>query len=121
MQTPEKGFYYHYKHAGNDDIYYMAYEILNIAHHTEIEDFDEAAMVVYRPIYEAAKVYQAGKHWDVRPLGMFMEMVTKDGKTFERFQKITDPDLVCSIGMMYDQLLRQCIKAERVITVLMQA
>jgi hypothetical protein len=23
-----------------------------------------------------------------------MEMVTKDGKTFERFQKITDPEII---------------------------
>lgn len=90
MQTLEKGFYYHYKSSGKsiDD---YAYEVLNIAHHTEIDDFDgDGAMVVYRPLYKKAKVYQAGKHWDVRPLSMFMENVTKDGKIFPRFVKITD-------------------------------
>ncbi len=50
-------------------------------------------MVVYRPIYEAS-VYKAGKHWDVRPLNMFMEEVIKDGKDFPRFRKITDEGLI---------------------------
>lgn len=97
MQTIEKGFYYHYKHDPSKEWNNYAYEVLNIAHHTEMEDFDEAAMVVYRPLYESAKVYQAGKHWDIRPLAMFVEEVTKDGKTFPRFQRITDPEIIAKL------------------------
>jgi len=47
----------------------------------------------YRPLYEAF-VFKKGKWFDVRPLPMFLEEVTKDGKTFPRFQKITDPEII---------------------------
>lgn len=90
---PEKGFYYHYKHAPEKGIFDYAYEVLNIANHTEIEGLDESRMVVYRPIYEAP-VYKLGKHWDTRPLSMFLEEVTKDGATFPRFKKITETELI---------------------------
>lgn len=96
---PEKGFYYHYKHSGKSVEDY-AYEVLNVAHHTEIEDFDEAAMVVYRPLYKEAKVYRAGGHWDARPLSMFMESVTKEGKTFPRFSRISDPATIAYLEKM---------------------
>lgn len=93
MQKPEKGFYYHYKHDPLKDDFDYAYEVLNIAHHTEVEGLEESAMVVYRPLYEAS-VYKIGKHWDVRPLNMFMEEVIKDGENFPRFRKITDENLI---------------------------
>lgn len=51
-------------------------------------------MMVYRPIYEDATVYKLGKLFDIRPLGMWMEEVTKDGKTFPRFSKITDEVII---------------------------
>lgn len=104
MQTPEKGFYYHYKHDPAKGDFDYAYEVLNIGHHTEIDGLEESAMVVYRPLYESAGVYGIGKHWDVRPLGMFMEMVTKDGKTFERFQKITDPEIIKKLEQKRDEM-----------------
>jgi hypothetical protein len=96
---PEKGFYYHYKHSGKSPEDY-AYEVLNIAHHTEVADFDEAAMVVYRPLYKEAKTFRAGGHWDVRPLGMFLEPVTKEGKTFPRFARITDQRIIVHLEKM---------------------
>ncbi len=88
------GFYYHYKHDPSKDIYNYAYEIINIGHHTEIEGLDESQMVIYAPLYPEAGVYKAGKHFDLRPLTMFLEPVTKEGKTFSRFQEITDPELI---------------------------
>jgi hypothetical protein len=94
--TIEPGFYYHYKHSGKSVGDY-AYEVLNVAHHTEIEDFDAAAMVVYRPLYPEAKVYREGKRWDVRPLAMFAENVTKGDRTFPRFKKVTDPATVAEL------------------------
>lgn len=65
------GKYRHFK--GNE------YEVLYIAKHSEtLED-----MVVYRALY--------GEHgvW-VRPASMWDEIITRDGKTFKRFEKIED-------------------------------
>lgn len=105
MQKPEKGFYYHYKHT-DEDVFNYAYEVLNIGHHTEIDGLQESAMVVYRPLYESAGVYGAGKHWDVRPLNMFMEEVTKDGKTFPRFEKIEDPEIIKALEQKRDEMYK---------------
>ena len=51
-------------------------------------------MVVYRPLYEDAPVYEAGKLFYLRPLKMFMEYITKQGKTFPRFKKISDEAVI---------------------------
>ncbi len=106
MKKIEKGFFYHYKHDPANGEFNYAYEVLNIGKHTEIEDFDDASFVVYRPLYESAKVYQAGKLWDIRPFSMFAEDVTKEGKTFPRFTKIEDPELIermkAKAAEMYD-------------------
>lgn len=40
MNTPELGFYYHYKHDPTGAVNNYAYEILNIGHHTEIDGLD---------------------------------------------------------------------------------
>lgn len=63
------GKYRHFK--GNE------YEVIAIARHSE----DESPMVVYRALY--------GDHgvW-VRPAEMWNEEITRDGKTFRRFEKI---------------------------------
>lgn len=87
MQRPEPGFYYHYKH-NPDDVYDHAYEIVNISRHTESEEY----LVVYRPFYKSDFLEHADA--SARPLDMFIDMVTKDGKTFPRFQKITDPEII---------------------------
>jgi len=84
---PKKGFYYHYKHDPNGSVNNYAYEVMGVGSHTEE---DETFMVVYRPLYEEASVYQAGKLFDLRPLSMFMEEVMKEGRTFPRFTPITD-------------------------------
>lgn len=60
------GRYRHYK--GNE------YEVVGIARHSESEE----EMVVYR------KLYGDGSLW-VRPLGMFVEDVTVDGRSMPRF------------------------------------
>ncbi len=87
-------FYYHYKHDPEGPINNYAYEIINFGHHTEIEGIDASAMVIYTPLYPEAGVYKAGRHYDVRPLAMFLEQVEKDGKTFPRFTKITDEHII---------------------------
>jgi hypothetical protein len=35
---------------------------------------------------------------------MFMEEVTKDGKTFARFQKITDPEIIKKLEEIRSQM-----------------
>jgi hypothetical protein len=100
---PEKGFYYHYKHDPKGEVGNYAYEVLNIAHHTEVERLDASAMVVYRPLYKAP-VYDLGKHWDVRPLAMFLENVTKEGNTIPRFTLITDSEIISKLQKIRDEL-----------------
>jgi hypothetical protein len=95
---PEKGFYYHYKHDPEGPINNYAYEVLGIGSHTEDDCRPEDAnMVVYLPLYKEASVYKAGKFFDLRPLGMFMEDVTKDDRTFPRFQRITDVAVIARL------------------------
>jgi hypothetical protein len=90
-RIPEKGFYYHYKHDPKGPINNYAYEVMGVGFHTEDDCRPEDVnMVVYRPLYESS-VYTLGKFFDIRPLGMFMEGVTKGEKIFPRFTKITDP------------------------------
>jgi hypothetical protein len=63
------GKYRHFK--GND------YEVIALAKHSEtLED-----MVVYRALYGEMGIW-------VRPASMWQEMITRDGKTFRRFEKI---------------------------------
>jgi hypothetical protein len=69
MPTLPTGKYRHYK--GND------YEVIGVATHSETRE----PMVVYRPLYGEMGLW-------VRPLAMFMEDVTVDGKTVPRFAKL---------------------------------
>ena len=67
----QTGKYRHFK--GNE------YEVLYIAKHSEtMED-----MVVYRALYGEGGIW-------VRPAAMWEETVTREGKTFRRFEKIED-------------------------------
>lgn len=53
------------------------YEVIAIAKHSETLE----EMVVYKALYGAGDVW-------VRPVSMWEEVVTKDSKTFKRFEKI---------------------------------
>ena len=104
-RTPSKGFYYHYKHDPNGPIDNYAYEVMGVGHHTEDDCRpDDAYMVVYRPLYKEASVYKAGKLFDLRPLEMFLEEVTKDGKTFPRFMKIIDPAVIAHLEKVKEEM-----------------
>jgi hypothetical protein len=65
------GKYKHFK--GN------IYEVLCIAKHSETQE----SLVVYKQLYGDGSVW-------VRPLDMFLEKVNRDGKTFFRFEEITE-------------------------------
>jgi hypothetical protein len=93
-EVPEKGFYYHYKHDPDGLVNNYAYEVIGVGHHTEdYLPLEDMLMVVYRPLYDS-EVYKAGKLFDLRPLKMFMEYITKEGKTFPWFKKITDEAVI---------------------------
>lgn len=103
-RVPEKGFYYHYKHDPSGLVGNYAYEIVGVGAHTEDDCRPEDIhMVVYRPLYESS-VYKAGKLFDLRPLEMWMEDVTKDGKTFPRFQKITDLEVIAQLEVIKEEM-----------------
>jgi len=101
-RVPEPGFYYHYKHDPKGLVNNYAYEVVGVGFHTEDNVRPgEEHFLVYRPLYEAA-VYKASKElgipcFDNRPLEMWMENVEKDGKTFPRFQKITDEKKIAEL------------------------
>ena len=94
-EIPEKGFYYHYKHDPLGTVNNYAYEFVGVGCHTE-EDCrpEDATMVIYRPLYESAFVFQAGKLFDLRPREMWMGDVVYGGKTIKRFAKITDEKVI---------------------------
>jgi len=73
-ETIRPGRYRHYK--GNE------YEVIGIARHSETEE----EMVVYRKLY--------GDHslW-VRPLAMFRELVTVEGRQVPRFALLEESEL----------------------------
>jgi hypothetical protein len=70
--TPLKlGRYRHFK--GNE------YEVIDVARHSETME----EHVVYRALYGECGLW-------VRPLSMFIEQVSREGKTFARFEKINE-------------------------------
>lgn len=105
-QLPEVGFYYHYKHDPRESVDNYAYEVVGVGYHTEDDcrPIDQY-LIWYRPLYHAF-VYRLGKGklGDTRPLSMFMESVTKDGKTLPRFTKITDAAIIMELTAIRDRM-----------------
>lgn len=92
---PERGFYYHYKHDPDGPVNNYAYEFISIGHHTEDDcRLEDVLQANYRPLYDTAFVFQFGKLFDNRPLGMFMGTVMKNGREVPRFARITDPETI---------------------------
>jgi hypothetical protein len=103
-RVPDNGFYYHYKHDPNGPVGNYAYEVVGVGCHTEDDCRPEDVhMVVYRPLYEDS-VYTLGKLFYLRPLHMWVEDVTKDGKTFPRFQKINDPEVIAELETIREEM-----------------
>ncbi len=103
-RVPEPGFYYHYKHDRAGTVNNYAYYIYGVGHHTEDDCRPEDAfMQVYRPLYEA-HVYKLGKMFDLRPLHMFYEPAEWQGKTVERFTKVTDPAVLAELKNIKAQM-----------------
>jgi len=71
MEDIKIGKYRHFK--GNE------YEVLYIAKHSETLE----PMVVYRALYGEGGIW-------VRPASMWNETISRDGKTFKRFEFISE-------------------------------
>ena len=71
MQTITPGIYQHFK--GN------RYQVIDIVRHSETQD----EMVLYKALYGDFGLW-------VRPLAMFAETIEREGKVFERFQRLAD-------------------------------
>ena len=69
VKTIPLGRYRHFK--GNQ------YEVIGIAKHSETEE----PMVVYKALYGDGGIW-------VRPAEMWNEMISRDGKTVRRFERI---------------------------------
>lgn len=67
MNEIKLGKYRHFK--GNE------YEVIGVARHSETLE----KMVVYRALYGEKEIW-------VRPANMWNEEITRDGKTFKRFE-----------------------------------
>lgn len=109
-KVPSHKFYHHYKHDPSKGIHDYAYEVVSVGFHTEDDcKPDEKWFVNYRPLYENAAVYKASKELgieciDNRPLLMWMGDVTKGGKTFPRFQEITDPGVIAELEKVSQEM-----------------
>lgn len=112
MKSPEKGFYYHYKHDPamfND----AAYEVIGTAFNTESggsihsddpADFFQDEVVIYRPIFKSSLVYQNGKRYWIRPVQMFLDVLEKDGKKINRFERITDLEIIAKLEKVKEEM-----------------
>jgi hypothetical protein len=94
----ENGFYYHFKHDPSISVVHHAYEVVGLGWHTE----DEAEVVLYRPLYKQDFMGDVGVA--VRPLAMFLETVEREGKTMQRFTKITDEAVIAQLTDARNQL-----------------
>jgi hypothetical protein len=74
MNEIQKGLYEHYKGK--------RYEVVDVARHSETLEL----MVVYKALYKGE--FPEGSLW-VRPLAMFQEQVTVNGKPVPRFRYIS--------------------------------
>ena len=87
MEYPVKGIYRHFKGG--------RYELLYIARHSETDE----PMVVYRALYDCGETPLNERIW-VRPLSMWSEIVTRDGKSFPRFHLETAEERAEAEGLI---------------------
>ena len=104
MQIPENGFYYHYKHDPEGPFNNYCYEVVGIARDTE----DKSFSVLYIPLYENDWFKPAD--YQSRPLDMFNENVTVNGKTVPRFQRITNPNMISKLNEIKERMYSDSLR-----------
>lgn len=93
MQKPQIGeFYYHFKH-NPDDVYDHAYMIDGFGFDAE----KDCEVLFYKPLYEVDILKGSGMKVFVRSIENFTEMVTREGNTFPRFSRVTDPEIIAKL------------------------
>ena len=84
VKTIPPGRYRHFK--GNE------YEVVGIARHSETEE----PMVVYRALYGEGGIW-------VRPASMWNEVVTRNGKSYQRFYRLDRIERVERYERLFDE------------------
>lgn len=81
MKEPQQGLHIggKYKHFKGD-----MYQVIGIGRHSETEEL----FVIYKALY--TREGRDPNLFNIRPLEMFFETVTRDGKTFPRFEYIRE-------------------------------
>ncbi len=90
MNIPEPGFYQHFKHDPAGPAWNYLYELTSVVQDTE----DDSLLVIYRPLYNETRHNISPSGAYARPLDMFVGEVSRGGKTFPRFTRISDPLLI---------------------------
>lgn len=91
-------FYYHFKH-NPEDVCDHAYVIEGLAFDLE----HDKEVLLYKPLYELV-IDGLKVDTGVRSVDNFTEMVTRDGKTFERFSRVTDPEVISKLELRKKEL-----------------
>lgn len=96
---PQVGeYYYHFKHD-DSDVCDHAYFIEGLAYDLE----NDREVLLYKPLYELV-IDGVKVETGVRSITNFTEMVTRDGKTFARFSKVTDPEIISKLELRKKEL-----------------
>lgn len=92
-------YYYHFKHDPSD-IYDHAYVIDGFGFDAE-KDYE---VLFYRPLYEVDILKGSDMKVFVRSVENFTEMMTREGKTFQRFSKVTEPEIISKLELKKKEL-----------------
>jgi hypothetical protein len=93
MQKPKIGeFYYHFKHDIGD-VYDHAYIIVGFGFDAE----KDCEVLFYKPLYKVDILNDSDMDVFVRSIANFTEIVTRDGKSLQRFAKVTDPETILKL------------------------
>ena len=89
MSTPQAGeYYYHFKRDPEKGVNHHAYRIIGTGVHTETEE----VFVVYQSLYkeDGRRIDRYSVDYNIRPLSMFCEDVSRNDYQGPRFQRIQD-------------------------------
>lgn len=85
-------YYYHFKHD-DSDVCDHAYVIQGFGFDAE----KDCEVLFYKPLYEVDILKGSDMDVFVRSVENFTEVMNRDGKTFPRFSKITDPEIISKL------------------------
>ncbi|MCX6756131.1 MAG: DUF1653 domain-containing protein [Candidatus Nomurabacteria bacterium] len=92
-------FYYHFKHD-QGDVYDHSYVVEGFGLDAE----KDCEVLFYKPLYEVDILKGSHMKVFVRSLDNFTEIVMRERKTFERFSKVTDPEIISKLELKKKEL-----------------